>query len=137
MPVAGQKGLTAGRLAAGDYLVDPCLHCGRAGLLGGCPAALVARERLHQDDARISGLLSRSASSFSATSVSKPSAPPTPKYRTPSSNSGSRQAYTRHHISSSCPTGRLRCPVKQQVKGRLFMILSSLEIRFALHICNI
>lgn len=37
------------------------------------------------------------------------------------------QVYTRRQISSSCPAGRMRCPVKQQVNGRLFMILSSLR----------
>ena len=41
VPVAGQKGLTAGRLAADDHLVDPRLHSRRTGLLGGRPAALV------------------------------------------------------------------------------------------------
>jgi len=39
---------------------------------------------------RISGRFSRNINGFSATSVLKPSAPPTPKSLTPSSSSGSR-----------------------------------------------
>lgn len=50
MPVAGQKGLTAGHLAADDSLVDPPLNR-RTGLPDGCPASLVAQEGLHQNDA--------------------------------------------------------------------------------------
>ena len=50
MSVAGQKGLTAGSLAADDHLVYPRLHRRRTGLLRGYPAALVAWKGLHQDD---------------------------------------------------------------------------------------
>ena len=49
MPVADQKGLTAGGIAAVDHLIDPRFNPRRLGLLGRCPAALVAAERQHQD----------------------------------------------------------------------------------------
>ena len=49
MPVAGQKGLTAGGIAAVDHLIDPGFNPRSAGLLGRCPATLVAVERQHQD----------------------------------------------------------------------------------------
>ena len=57
MSVSGQKGLTAGRLAADDYLVYPCLHRRYTGLLSGRPTALVVREGLHQDDAYLGSAL--------------------------------------------------------------------------------
>lgn len=49
MPVAGQKGLTAGCVAAVDHLIDPGFNPRSAGLLGRCPATLVAAERQHQN----------------------------------------------------------------------------------------
>lgn len=49
MPVAGQKGLTAGGGAAVDHLINPGFDPRSAGLLGRCPAALVAAERQHQN----------------------------------------------------------------------------------------
>lgn len=49
MPVAGQKGLTAGGVAAVDTFIDPRFNPRRLGLLGRCPAALIAAERQHQD----------------------------------------------------------------------------------------
>ena len=49
MPVAGQKGLTAGGIAAVDHLIDLGFDPRSTGLLGRCPAALVAAERKHQN----------------------------------------------------------------------------------------
>ena len=59
MPVAGQKGLTAGGIAAVDNLIDLRFNPRSAGLLGRCPAALVAAERQHQDHPDLRVLLSQ------------------------------------------------------------------------------
>lgn len=50
MPVSGEKGLTAGRLAADDHLVYHCLYRRCTGLLGECPAVLVTLKRLCQNN---------------------------------------------------------------------------------------
>ena len=64
MPVAGQKGLTAGGVEAVDHLIDPGFNPRSAGLLGRCPAALVAAERQHQDHPDLRILPSQSKQFF-------------------------------------------------------------------------